>query len=101
MKKFAMLAVALLLVVLGNSFIRARSVKVYTPCRNHLIQIEEVKGYWASDYKKQTNDIPTWEDVRPYFKNSNIPSCPSGGSYTLGDLNTPARCSIKSRDHRL
>src|SRR6266705_5770531 len=61
-------------------------------CINNLRQIDGAKQQWALENHKTTNDMPIWEDVRPYFKNGI--ACPQGGTYILGRVDEPPRCSI-------
>lgn len=63
-------------------------------CANNLQQIESAKYQWALANKKMTGAVPTWDDLRPYLKNGEIPQCPSGGSYTLNPVGKSAECSI-------
>jgi hypothetical protein len=48
------------------------------------------------EHHKTTNDMVTWDDVRPYFSHDGkaIPSCPGGGTYILGKMNESPTCSI-------
>lgn len=65
-------------------------------CRIQLREIDGAKQQWALLNGKTTNDIPTWDDIRPYLgRNTNVEIlvCPSGGTYTLGRVGEPALCS--------
>jgi hypothetical protein len=69
----------------------ARSSDV-TRCANNLKNIEIAKKIIAEERKLKPGDViePSWiskdfGDLRP---------CPSGGSYTIGAVETPATCSI-------
>ena len=64
-------------------------------CINNLKQLEGAKAVWALEHGKQTNDIPTWSDIigeTNYI--SKKPDCPLGGTYTLGAVGKPARCTV-------
>ena len=66
-------------------------------CINHLRQIDAAKNEWALENNKTTGAIPTAQDIAPYIKldaNGNIPSCPSGGTYTIGAVGESPSCSI-------
>jgi hypothetical protein len=73
-------------------------------CINNLRNIDIAKNEWALINHKRTNDLPTWEDIKPYLKNdkpyfkfdskSNLPLCPSGGKYTIGKIGEPPTCSL-------
>lgn len=65
-------------------------------CINNLRQLDGAKQTWALEMKKSPNDIPTWQDVMPYLgpPNSPAPTCPSGGTYQLNNLDKIPTCSI-------
>jgi len=68
-------------------------------CINNLRQIDGAKQQWTLENHKTTNDAPVWEDVRPYLRIEI--SCPQGGTYTLGRVDEPPRCSIGGPSHTL
>jgi hypothetical protein len=75
------------------SFIRARSSRAANPCVNSLRYIDGATQQWAIENHKTTNDVPTWEDLAPYFQDGKKPTCPNSGTYALGGLDKPPRCS--------
>src|SRR5206468_12057348 len=90
------------------SFIRARRTTAGWPrCVHNLMQIDSTKDLWMKDNGKTTNDLPTWEDLRPYFQDwfvkewgtNGRPICPAGGTYILGRAGEPPRCSIGGPEH--
>jgi hypothetical protein len=68
-------------------------------CINNLRQIGGAKQQWALENHKTTNDVPLWDDVRPYLRIGI--ACPQGGTYTLGRVDEPPRCSIGAPLHTL
>ena len=69
-------------------------------CTARLRIIAAAKDQWGLDRQKSTNDIPTWDDLRPYLsRKGDIPVCPAGGKYTLGRLDQQPTCSYP--DHKL
>jgi hypothetical protein len=90
---------AVALVVVAPNFFRARTDMHRNPCINILRQIDGATETWALENGKTTNDSPTWEDIRPYFRDGKIPSCPQGGKYALGRKGTPPTCTYSG--HRL
>jgi hypothetical protein len=73
---------------------------LYAPmsqCINQLRLIDAAKQQWAHDHNK-TNGSVSWGDILPYLsrdsKSTNIPVCPKGGTYTLGNIEENPRCSI-------
>lgn len=63
-------------------------------CIANLKLIEAAKLQWAIDHNKTENDIPTVQDLQPYFKDGDFPTCPAGGTYTINALGEPPTCSI-------
>jgi hypothetical protein len=64
-------------------------------CINNLRMIEAAKDQWALEKQKTATDVPTVQDLLPYFKDATFPVCPDGGTYSInaaGDLPT---CSIQ------
>jgi hypothetical protein len=84
---------------------KQKTTKAFVPvCRNNLQAIVELKNQWAVERNKTTNDIPTWDDLRPYFPDrwsNNIPTCPDGGVYNIGRIGAPPTCSIGGFEHSL
>ena len=96
--------VVLCFVVAPHFFVRASAYSPMNACMNNLRQIEAAKDQWALEHGKTTNDIPTWDDLRPYFP-KDIPSskdwrdgqpiCPERGSYTIGRVGQLPKCTIR------
>src|SRR5688500_5012977 len=65
-------------------------------CVNRLRTIDASKYQWMLERHKTTNDVVTWDDVRPYLSREGkaIPVCPAGGTYALGRLGELPTCSI-------
>lgn len=80
-----------------------RKPQKLSQCFLNLSEINWCKTCWASDEHKTTNDTPTWNDLSDYLQRhgftNGIPVCPQGGTYTLGRIGEPPRCSIGGPDH--
>jgi chromosome segregation ATPase len=67
-------------------------------CINNLRLIDSAKQQWALENKKAGTDTPEMSDLLPYFGQgasiTNLPTCPDGGSYTIGTVNDKPTCSI-------
>jgi len=63
-------------------------------CLNNLRQIDGAKAVWAIEEHKETNDVPTWDDLRRLFYA--LPKCPSGGTYSIGRVCDVPMCSLPS-----
>ena len=78
--------------------------KLAAGCRNNLRMIDSAKQQWAEENRTIAGSrSPTLEDIRPYLGRGvqgTMPSCPTGGTYSVGRLNDPAQCSLKEEDHR-
>ena len=86
------------------AFIRARTTSASNACVNNLRQIDAAKQQWMLENGKTTNDIPSWDAIRPYLgrgPEGEVPRCPQGGTYILGRAGEPPRCSIGGSGHSL
>jgi len=71
-------------------------------CINNLRRIDAAKEQWALDNHKINGPV-SWNDILPYLtgvqKQQGIkfetPHCPSGGTYTLGNIGELPRCSVE------
>lgn len=73
-------------------------VRQMNACINNLRLIDSAKQQWALEYKKTATDVPTWDDLRPYLghgPNGELPTCPGGGTYTIGAVNEKPQCSVQ------
>jgi DNA repair exonuclease SbcCD ATPase subunit len=65
-------------------------------CINNLRLIDAAKQQWALEFKKQTTDTPTVDDLRPYLgpgANGEFPVCPDGGTYTIAAVGEKPTCT--------
>src|SRR5262245_57369794 len=96
------LGILMLGMVCAPSIVRSRTTGAANACINVLRQLEGAKSQWQLEHNKTTNDIPTWEDVKPYLGRGadsfGVLFCPADpnractNAYELGDLRTPAHC---------
>ena len=88
------LIIAILLAIAIPNFLRARETSRAKGCSANLRQIETAKEQWAMDNKKGATDTPVLgTDLAPTYIKS-TPSCPSSGTYTVGDMSTRPVCSV-------
>ncbi len=66
-------------------------------CLKSLRQLADAKKNWALEHHKSPNDVPTWEDIRPYLKD--YYGCPIHGIHTLGPVCGPPTCSMASESN--
>ena len=89
------LIIGILLAIAVPNFIKARETSRTKTCIANLRQIESAKEQWAMEIKKGATDTPGWADLvgaNAYLKSQ--PSCPSSGTYTIGDISTSPVCSV-------
>ena len=70
-------------------------------CKHFLGEIAEAKRSWSLQTNSQTHSVPTEADLAPFLRGGVLPLCPSGGTYTLGAVNEPPRCSLTDKGHTL
>jgi len=92
--------IGLLAAIAIPNYVRARNTTNKNTCINNLRQIDGAKQQWAIENKKADSDEPGSSVVGLYIKNG-FPSCPSGGNYTVGAVNTDPTCDAPSGDHIL
>jgi prepilin-type N-terminal cleavage/methylation domain-containing protein len=81
--------IGLLAAIAIPSFVHARATSQANACINNMHQIDGAITEWALEQGKKTGDAAPslTSDLTPYLKlnaNKVIPSCPAGGSYTIG-----------------
>ncbi len=62
-------------------------------CINNLRQIDGAKQQWALENKQPADALVVPQQIAAYFKDATLPTCPSGGTYTINNLNQPPSCS--------
>ena len=88
-------AICVLVAMIIPHFVRVRVTKAKPACISQLRQIQFAKTFWAQEQRKTTNDTPTWDDLRPHFRDGPAPlRCPDGGAYTIGRIGESPTCSI-------
>jgi prepilin-type N-terminal cleavage/methylation domain-containing protein len=84
------------------NFIRSRSASQQNACINNLRQLSSAVDQWAMETGQPANaPAPSDVDLTPYIvlnANSSMPTCPSGGSYTIFNVsNVPqVSCSLST-----
>jgi hypothetical protein len=80
-------------------YLATRSTSASNSCVNNLRQIIAAKEQWAQEHHKTTNDVPSWEEIRPYLAGELV--CPQHGTYACGRVGDPPTCSLGGREHTL
>jgi type II secretion system protein G len=86
------LIIGILLAIAVPSFINARERSRANACRSNLRQIQAAKEQWAMATNQGPTATPGWDALVPNFLQQQ-PRCPSGGTYTIGNLATNPTCS--------
>jgi prepilin-type N-terminal cleavage/methylation domain-containing protein len=63
-------------------------------CLMNVESIDQAKQLWMLENHKGDNDVATEDDLKGLLKNNTFPICPSGGTYTINAISTPATCSV-------
>lgn len=92
--------IGLLAAIAIPSFLNARTRSQRSACQNNLRQLSGAMDQYALDHN---NTAPTaLSDIcgaTLYVKQT--PTCPAGGSYTLGALGSDATCSQSGNGHTI
>ena len=96
--------IGLLTAIAVPNIVKARATARKTVCIANLKALDGAKQQWALENNKKGTDVPGLSDLfsvrHGYIKR--LPVCPSGGTYTFNDANTPPACSLaESEDHSL
>lgn len=87
------LIIGMLLAIAVPNFLRARETSRSRSCLANLRRIEGAKEQAAMELRMVGTAVPTQAQLEPdYLKD--WPVCPSGGTYTIGAINTDPTCSI-------
>ncbi len=91
--------VPMMLAIAIPNFVKARDTAMENACINNLRMIDAAKQQWALENGKTGGDVPTAQDLKPFLKNGIFPTCPAGGTYTIGAVSNAPTCSIP--EHKL
>ena len=97
----AVLSALLLVAMVLPSSQMARDNNQRSNCIANLRQLEDAKAQWATKTKVQPAAVPQPADLLPFLISGNQPTCPANGTYTLGAVNEPPRCSHADKGHKL
>lgn len=86
------LIIGILLAIAVPNFIRARENSRARTCVANLRQMEAGKEQWAMENQAGAAAVPVWADLTPAYLKAQ-PTCPSGGTYTIGAISANPTCS--------
>jgi prepilin-type N-terminal cleavage/methylation domain-containing protein len=84
------------------NFIRSRAASQQNACINNLRQLTSAVDQWAMETGQPAGaPAPSNADLTPYIvlnANSSIPTCPSGGTYTVYNVSSTPQvsCSLST-----
>ena len=97
--------ILLLLAIAIPNFFPARMTISANACGNNLRWIQEAKIKWARNRNKPNTAVPTEDDLRPVLQELGAGKfflgCPAAGTYTIGAVGEPVRCSTREPGHSL
>ena len=85
--------IGLLAAIATPSFVKARETARRTGCISNLRQIDGAKESWALETRKSPGTAVDESAINSYIKGG-APNCPSGGTYTYGNIDVNPSCSI-------
>jgi prepilin-type N-terminal cleavage/methylation domain-containing protein len=89
------LIIGILLAIAVPNFIKARETSRAKACIANLRSICYAKEQWCIEQHKGTTDIPADTDLYgtdKYLRST--PTCPEGGTYTIGDMISWPQCNV-------
>lgn len=93
--------VLLVVAVAAPGFRKARPTAQLNSCIANLKYLTEAKSRWVAESKPEATTLAQPSDLAPFLKQGLLPACPTGGTYTLGTVNEPPRCSHADKGHAL
>jgi prepilin-type N-terminal cleavage/methylation domain-containing protein len=93
--------IGLLAAVAMPAMARSRATAQRKACFRNLQQIDAAKELWAIENQKMDGASVRRSDITPYLRNSQMPACPSGGTYRVQRLGRDPYCSRVSIGHAL
>ena len=85
--------IGLLAAIAVPSFVKARATAQEKVCVRNLQEIDGAKERWALENRKSAGTAIDEAAINSYIKGGG-PSCPGGGVYTYGNVDTSPTCSI-------
>lgn len=92
------LIIGILLAIAVPQWVGTRSRSQQRTCISQLRAISGAKEQFAMEYGKSNGDAVLAADLVPsYLKGAALPSCPSGGAYTIQNVGTEPTCSLSAQ----
>lgn len=96
--KYAVVAITCLALgfAMGIRFHKARLIAVGTHCSNNLSFLNAAKDQVAQSLGLTDSATVTAEQIAQYCYESQVLSCPGGGTYSTNPIGVDATCSMRS-----
>lgn len=89
------LVIGVLLGIAVPNFLEARRKSQLNSCLGNLRRLESAKDIYASENRKGDGDSITWDNIIPdHIKY--MPTCPSGGTYSIQLIGQNPQCSVET-----
>ena len=86
--------IAIIITIAVPQFLTARLTSWHKTCLGNLKSIHNAKELWAMENRANTGDAVTSANIVPDFiKGSAMPTCPGGGTYTIGNVGDNPTCT--------
>ena len=85
---------ALLTAIAMSSFTKARNTSQQNACIGNMRIIDAGKEQWAMANHLTDGNMVVVASVNEYIKGNTTPICPTGGTYTYGNIGSNPKCSI-------
>lgn len=98
------LIIGILMAIAVPNFIKARTNSQTRTCISNLRQIESAKEQWAMETGASASSTPTQTQLVGTATSGFLkawPTCPTSGTYTIGDMSTRPTCSNSADGHVL
>lgn len=84
--------IGLLAAIAVPNFVRSRNASRANVCIQNLRQMDHSKEQYAIENNAGEGSAVADADITPYIKGGAVPTCPAGGTYTLGNIGTDPAC---------
>jgi prepilin-type N-terminal cleavage/methylation domain-containing protein len=86
--------IGLLAAIAIPSFVKARTDSMAKACVNNLRILDSAKEQAAMAYKWPETSAVNATNCLEYVKGNKLPTCPSSGTYTWGNVGSNPSCSV-------
>jgi general secretion pathway protein G len=86
--------IGMLATVAVPSIMRSQKKAKEHVCFMNRESMDNAKMLWSVENKKGDNDSPSEEDIKVFLKDNKFPTCPAGGTYSMGTVSTKTTCSV-------